>query len=46
MRINADIWQVILRDRDFFSGTPFFIISFMLKNEKKSPPLKIICHIE
>jgi len=36
---------VILRGRDFFLGTPFFIISFMLKNEKKSLPLKIICHI-
>jgi len=38
-------WQVILRDRDFFLGAPFFIIPFMLKNEKKSLPLKLICHI-
>ena len=40
------IWQVILRGRDFFLGTPFFIISFMLKNEKKSLPLKITFHMD
>ena len=30
-------WQVILRGRD--------LISYMLKNRKKSLPLKIICQI-
>jgi hypothetical protein len=41
-----NIWQIILRSRDFFSGTPFFIISYMLKIKIKSLPLKITCHIE
>ena len=39
-------WQVILRGRDYFSGTPFFIISYMLKIKIKSLPLKITWHIE
>jgi len=37
---NFTIWQIILRGRDFFAH-----LFFMLKNEKKSLPLEITCHI-
>ncbi len=39
----SPIEQVILRGRDFFLGTPFFIISFMLKSDIR---LKLNMHSE